>query len=197
MSNSINPSEVRFLRFHENNPVVFTELLALAVSRMNKGENRIGARALWEELRATLEVDAVRAALETLELTEKALGTYGGTTWAMVLNATKLNDPANVRQSRAVRNTRMKLLEEQIHRAWFGRATMTKCGFRPSRSPKPVHDDHRVRSWRSERSDAGWSYLVEASSLRREGPDSTTRWALWMRRSQTASATVGSPRYSW
>ncbi len=72
-----------------------------------------------------------------------------------------------------------------------------KCGVRPSRSPKPAHGDRLVRSWRSERSDAGGSYLIGASSFRRDGPDSTTRWALWMRRSQTASATVGSPRYSW
>jgi len=49
-------------------------------------------------------------------------------------------------------------------------------------------------AWRSERSDAGWSYLIGASSFRREGPFSTTRWALWSSRSQTASATVGSPR---
>ena len=70
------------------------------------------------------------------------------------------------------------------------------CGVRPSRSPKPVHGDRLVRPWRSERSDAGGSYLIGASSFRREGPDSTTRWALWRRRSQTASATVGSPTYS-
>lgn len=35
-----------------------------------------------------------------------------------------------------------------------------------------------------------WSYVV--SCLRREGPFSTRRWALWRRRSQMASARVGS-----
>lgn len=70
------------------------------------------------------------------------------------------------------------------------------CVFRPSRSPKPVHGDHRNRSPRSERSDVVQSLVIEASSFRRDGPCSTIRWALWSSRSQTASATVGSPRYS-
>jgi len=84
--------------------------------------------------------------------------------------------------------------------AWKARYRATRpkveCVFRPWRSPKPAHGDHRKRSWRSERSDVGWSYLIGASSFRRDGPFSTTRWALWSRRSQTASARVGSRRYS-
>src|SRR5574338_706806 len=60
------------------------------------------------------------------------------------------------------------------------------------RSPKTV------MAIGSERSDAGCEgvgYLI-FSSARRDGPFSTRRWALWSSRSQTASAMVGSPRYS-
>ena len=39
----------------------------------------------------------------------------------------------------------------------------------------------------------GWTYFSEASlGSRREGPFSTSLWAVWMRRSQIASAWVGS-----
>jgi hypothetical protein len=34
---------------------------------------------------------------------------------------------------------------------------LLQCGIRPSRSPKPADGDRLVRSWRSERSDAGRS----------------------------------------
>ena len=67
-----------------------------------------------------------------------------------------------------------------------------------------AHRDHRNRGMaitgighgdQSERSDAGRpGYLAEPSSLRRDGPCSTRRWALWRSRSQTASASVGSLR---
>src|SRR5216117_1401477 len=44
----------------------------------------------------------------------------------------------------------------------------------------------------------GWTYFSEASlGSRREGPFSTSLWAVWISRSQIASAWVGSAMYSW
>ena len=46
----------RFEAFHAANPHVLAEMLRLARARLGRGETRIGVKALWEELRSTLEV---------------------------------------------------------------------------------------------------------------------------------------------
>jgi hypothetical protein len=70
------------------------------------------------------------------------------------------------------------------------------CAFRASRSPVSGDDDRAFRASRSERSDAGVLCHWLRVSFRREGPFSTSRWARLRTRSQMASATVGSARYS-
>jgi hypothetical protein len=44
----------RFATFHVENPHVFDELLRLARVHLDRGDQRIGVKALWEELRASL-----------------------------------------------------------------------------------------------------------------------------------------------
>lgn len=44
----------RFAEFHQANPHVLSELLRLATARLERGERRIGVKALWEELRESL-----------------------------------------------------------------------------------------------------------------------------------------------
>ena len=44
----------RFAEFHAANPHVAEEMLRLARARLERGERRIGAKALWEELRGSL-----------------------------------------------------------------------------------------------------------------------------------------------
>ena len=46
----------RWADFHAANPHVFNELLKLARARRDRGETRIGVKALWEELRSWLQV---------------------------------------------------------------------------------------------------------------------------------------------
>lgn len=46
--------EDRFAEFAKGNPHVLPEMLILARKRLDKGERRIGAKALWEELRSWL-----------------------------------------------------------------------------------------------------------------------------------------------
>jgi hypothetical protein len=46
----------RFRLFHEANPHVLTEMLRLARGRLAAGATRVGAKALWEELRQSLRV---------------------------------------------------------------------------------------------------------------------------------------------
>ncbi len=48
--------EEQFAAFHRANPEVFVEMLRLARGRLARNEGRIGCKALWEELRASLEV---------------------------------------------------------------------------------------------------------------------------------------------
>ena len=49
--------EMTFTLFHVANPRVFAELLRLARARLDRGERRIGVKALWEELRQYLVVN--------------------------------------------------------------------------------------------------------------------------------------------
>ena len=44
----------RFADFHQANPHVFDEMLRLARARVAGGVTRLGAKALWEELRISL-----------------------------------------------------------------------------------------------------------------------------------------------
>lgn len=44
----------RFAEFHDANPHIANELLRLARARLDRGETRIGLKALWEELRQSL-----------------------------------------------------------------------------------------------------------------------------------------------
>ncbi len=46
----------RFAHFHAANPHVLDEMLELARARLDRGETRIGAKALYEELRQSLRV---------------------------------------------------------------------------------------------------------------------------------------------
>ncbi len=46
----------RFEAFHAAHPEVLAEMLRLARARLARGETRIGAKALWEELRSSLEL---------------------------------------------------------------------------------------------------------------------------------------------
>lgn len=48
--------EERWEQFNRANPHVFDEALRLARERLDRGETRIGAKALWEELRRSIEV---------------------------------------------------------------------------------------------------------------------------------------------
>lgn len=51
-----NPSlDQRFAEFHKENPHVLTEMLKLARRELDKGVKRIGAKALWEDLRSWLK----------------------------------------------------------------------------------------------------------------------------------------------
>lgn len=50
--------EERFESFHRANPHVIHELLALAHTRLVRGDKRIGLKALWEDLRIRLDVIA-------------------------------------------------------------------------------------------------------------------------------------------
>ncbi len=53
--NDSRPSiEDRFAAFHAANPHVFVELLRLAREHLDRGAGRIGAKALWEQLRESL-----------------------------------------------------------------------------------------------------------------------------------------------
>jgi hypothetical protein len=46
----------RFEAFHAGNPHVLAEMLRLARARLERGDKRIGAKALWEELRQSIRV---------------------------------------------------------------------------------------------------------------------------------------------
>ena len=46
----------RWAEFHQANPHIMTELLRLAIARLDRGDRRIGVKALWEELRSWLRV---------------------------------------------------------------------------------------------------------------------------------------------
>jgi hypothetical protein len=48
--------EQRFASFHALNPHVMAEMLRLARKHLDRGERRIGAKALWEELRQSIRV---------------------------------------------------------------------------------------------------------------------------------------------
>ena len=53
----IRPSiEERFAAFDKANPHVLREMLALARGKLSTGSNRVGAKALWEELRESIRV---------------------------------------------------------------------------------------------------------------------------------------------
>lgn len=45
-----------FEAFHTANPHVFEEMRRLALARVARGERRVGAKALWEELRESIRV---------------------------------------------------------------------------------------------------------------------------------------------
>lgn len=45
----------RYAEFFQANPHVFTELLRLATARLERGETYISIKALWEELRVSIE----------------------------------------------------------------------------------------------------------------------------------------------
>lgn len=51
----------RWAEFHAANPHVLDELLRLARARLDRGEKRIGLKALWEELRSWLQVTGTDA----------------------------------------------------------------------------------------------------------------------------------------
>jgi hypothetical protein len=76
-----------------------------------------------------------------------------------------------------------------------------RCAYRPCRSAIPADADHPFRRKAITRADAaGWVYfagfwaLVKlAFTFLMDSPPSLRRWALWTRRSQTASAIVSSP----
>jgi hypothetical protein len=46
----------RFLAFHQANPHVFREMLRLATARLDRGETYVSVKALWEELRTSLDL---------------------------------------------------------------------------------------------------------------------------------------------
>lgn len=50
----------RWAEFHRDNPHVLTEMLRLTRARLERGDTRIGVKALWEELRASLAQTAQR-----------------------------------------------------------------------------------------------------------------------------------------
>lgn len=51
--------EARFELFHAENPHVLAEMLKLARHKVRAGYKRIGAKALWEELRNYIRVHAL------------------------------------------------------------------------------------------------------------------------------------------
>lgn len=48
--------EQRYAEFANKNPHVFAELLRLARARLDRGETYISIKALWEELRVSLDL---------------------------------------------------------------------------------------------------------------------------------------------
>ncbi len=48
----------RFAQFHAANPHVFARMLSIAQQQRASGVRRISAKALWEQLRATLSLES-------------------------------------------------------------------------------------------------------------------------------------------
>ncbi len=56
--------DAQWAEFHHANPHVMNALLRLARARLDRGERRIGVKALWEELRSELAVSRPEGAFK-------------------------------------------------------------------------------------------------------------------------------------
>ena len=90
--------EERFASFHAANPHVFASMLELARARLARGERRIGAKALWEELRRHLQTTGAEAGGEVYRLDNSLTSLYAR---ALLDAETRLVGVIETRQRRA------------------------------------------------------------------------------------------------
>jgi hypothetical protein len=88
----------RYAEFAKANPHVFTELLRLATARLDRGETFISIKALWEELRTSLDLADDGAAPGAYKLNNNFTAIYAR---ALIRAQPRLDGVIKVRERRA------------------------------------------------------------------------------------------------